>query len=286
MIKSFVTTLSLVLLLLVFPVTAQEVVFSDGTIDTSDFTFEPPPEKSTLLDLEVDDTGEIIQEGVGLDIRLDAMKEAALSYGARGGLAWRTYEIRQELHQQERYLQRVFDFRQLLIPAPSGFLIEPPVISESENNVLVDGGGQEAAVTDRFYNINTNVRIVTAPRTWRQYLEREWGEVIPPPNVLRPQNNEERMMWKSKVRQGWDAGIEQADEIFESDLNQLLRDYRGMVRYRKLLAQGIVSPTLAIQTDRGITGGGDELRIGDRAVQIVDQPQLIPESSQWVPGNR
>lgn len=37
------------------------------------------------------------QVGLPFNIREDAIREAALSYGARGGLAARTYEIRQDL---------------------------------------------------------------------------------------------------------------------------------------------------------------------------------------------
>jgi defect-in-organelle-trafficking protein DotC len=245
----------------------------------------PPPKKEDLLYLEVDEDDDPIKEG-GLDIREDAMKEAALSYGARGGLAWRTYQIRQELEGSARYMDKVFNFRQLLISAPSGFLIEPPIITEAENNMIVEGGGLQAAVTDRMFNINTNVKIVTAPKTWRQYLEREWGEVEPPPNILRPTNREERAIWIKQVERGWKEGVQQADEIFESDLNLLVAHFRGMVRYRILLAQEMVTPTLAVQTDRGITGGGNQMRIGDRAVQIVDIPQLVPESEEWQPANR
>lgn len=258
------------------------------TVETGDLTFERPPEISFLYNLEVDESDNPIPEGegVGLDIRIDAMKKAALSYGARGGLAYRTYEIRQELDDKTRYLDKIFDFRQLLIKAPSGFLIEPPVITEAENNVLVDAGGMEAAVADRFYNINNNVKIVTAPKTWHQYLEREWGEVEPPPNILRPRDDEERKIWKSQVQKGWVEGYAQAEDIFESDLAMLLAHFRGMIRYRILLAQGMVSPTLAVQTDRGVTGGGDQLRIGDRAVQIIDVPKLISDTAEWSPENR
>ncbi|MFO4987361.1 type IV secretory system conjugative DNA transfer family protein, partial [Salmonella enterica subsp. enterica serovar 1,4,[5],12:i:-] len=77
----------------------------------------------------------------------------ALSYGARGGLAWRTYQIRTEMETRARYLDKVFDFRQLLIPAPSGLMIEPPIIGEAVDAMLINKGGQEAAVADRVYNI-------------------------------------------------------------------------------------------------------------------------------------
>jgi defect-in-organelle-trafficking protein DotC len=224
--------------------------------------------------------------GLPFDIRATAIKEAALSYGARGGLAWRTFEIRQELENKSGYLDKVYDFNQLLIAAPSGLLIEPPIITEDENSMIIDAAGQEAAVSDRIYNISVNARIVSAPRLWRNYLERDWGEVAPPPEILMPENAEEREIWIENVRKGWDLGRDQADEIFQDDLNMLTADYQGMVRYRMLLAQSMVSPPYALQVDRGVTGGGDQMRIGDRAIQISGRPQLKPGSDEWQPASR
>ena len=59
-----------------------------------------------------------------------------------------------------------------------------------------------------------------------------------------------------------------------------------MVRYRKLLAQGMVSPPYANQVDRGVTGGGYQMRVGDRAIQLTGTPQLISGHDQWKPANR
>lgn len=224
--------------------------------------------------------------GLPLDIRLDAVREAAISYGARAGLATRTFEIRDETEKRARYLDRVFDFAKLLIPAPSGLLIEPPVVSESVNALLIDTGGQQAAVSDRIFNIVNNAQIVSAPRNWRTYLEREFGTVEPPPDLLIPQNKEERIEWIKNVNKGWEEGVRQADEIFQDDLNLLTSEYQGMIRYRILLSQGMISAPFALQTDRGITGGGSEMRIGDRAVEITGVPQLITGSEGWRPANR
>lgn len=221
-----------------------------------------------------------------LDIRRDALVEAAVSYGARGGLAYRTYHIRRELDQQARYLDKVFDFSQLLIPAPSGFLIEPPVVSENINAMIIDNGGMEAAVSDRIFNINRNARITSTARNWRTYLERKSVSVDPPPDVLIPENEEERRIWIEKVNAGWEEGVRQANEVFEADLARLTADFQGMVRYRLLLSQGMISPPYALQVDRGVTGGGNEMRVGDRAVQITGVPALIPEAQEWQPANR
>lgn len=225
-------------------------------------------------------------ESLPLDIRKEALREAALSYGARGGLAARTYEIRRDLDMRASYLDKVFDFRQLLIAAPSGLMIEPPIISESLNALLIEGDGQQAAVADSIYNINANARIVSAGRNWRQYLERDWGIVEEPPEILRPKDKEEREFWRELVEQGWREGYTQADEIFEQDLNLMVADYNGMIRYRQLLTQGMVSPPFALQVDRGVTGDGSLMRVGDRAVKITGQPQLITGHEQWQPANR
>lgn len=221
-----------------------------------------------------------------LAIRRDALRDAALSFGARGGLAFRTREINERLSRQEPRLSRTYDFRQLLIPAPSGLLIEPPVISEADNALIIGEGGQSAATIERVLEINQQVRLVTAPRDWRSYLIREVREPEAPPGLLLPQDSTERAQWKRWVAQGWEMGLRQADEIFEVNLARLVNDFTGMVRYRRLLAQGMVSPPYALMTDRGITGGGDELRIGDRAVSITGQPRLDPEGGRWRPADR
>ena len=128
--------------------------------------------------------GQLDELTESIDIRLDALKQAAASYGARGGLAKRTEEIRVTIDQQAAALDRIYDFKRLLVPAPSGLFIEPPIISEGENATLIEAGGQTAAVADRIFNINREAELFQRPRNWRAYLEREWGEVALPPQIL------------------------------------------------------------------------------------------------------
>lgn len=220
------------------------------------------------------------------NLRLEAMREAALSFGARGGLAWQTREINKSLEQQGTYMDRVYDFKRLLVTAPSGLLIEPPVVDESIDAMLIQSDGQQAAVSDRILNINKNAKIVSTARNWRTYLERQWGSVTPPPSVLLPVTREERKEWSKIVSDGWQEGVNQANEIFQADLNRLNRDFTGMVRYRMLLAQGMISAPYAMQVDRGVTGGGNEMRVGDRAVKITGPSQLNTEALQWNPARR
>ncbi|MEM8833698.1 MAG: type IV secretory system conjugative DNA transfer family protein [Pseudomonadota bacterium] len=248
---------------------------------------EPPIDIKELQSIERETKKlEDEENNLPLDIRNDAQKDAAISYGARGGLVWRTWHIRRETETRARYLDKVFDFRQLLIPAPSGTLIEPPVVSEAMDALLISNRGEQAALADKILRINRNARIVSAPRTWRFYLEREWGVVEPPPDLLRPDSAEERRDWEEWIDEGWVLGVEQADETFQDDLNRLVADYQGMVRYQLLLRQGMITPPYALQVDRGVTGNGNEMRIGDRAVEITDMPRLQTGYEKWQPANR
>ena len=242
----------------------------------------PPPILHDLQEPKASESSAAKTEELGLQIRNDALREAALSYGARGGLAYRTFEIQRRLAEYDTNLTKVFNFERLLIAVPSGLLIEPPIVSEAQRAVLVNGGGQQAAVADRVYRINRVARIVTAPRNWRLYMERDWGVVDPPPSLLLPRSEDERKLWRKLVTEGWNAGVQQAEETFEADLDRMTGDFVGMVRYRELLAQGMISAPYALHQDRGVTGGGSEMRIGDRELAITGPSSLISRSEKWV----
>jgi defect in organelle trafficking protein DotC len=251
----------------------------------------PPPSLDQVQSMlkiqdDIDTDIEKQTQKVGGQIRVEALKEAALSYGARAGLAYRTFQIQRRLAENEGNLTKVYNFGYLLIAGPSGLLVEPPIVTEAQSAVLVNTGGQNAAVADRVYRINRNARIVTAPRNWRTYLERDWGKIDPPPSILRPKNSEELANWHKWVLAGWQEGLRQGDEIFEADVNHLNADYTGMIRYRELLAQGMITAPYAAQENRGITGGGSEMRVGDRGLNLTAPAMLNPKSEQWTTAPR
>ncbi|MDD4615517.1 MAG: type IV secretory system conjugative DNA transfer family protein [Alphaproteobacteria bacterium] len=262
-------------------------LFGSISIFDKDAISPPPPILEDLQNQSApEEDDETAKATLGLQIRADAIKEAALSYGARGGLAHRTFEIQRRLAEYDTSMSKAFNFKRLLIAAPSGLLIEPPVITEGLRAVIVSSGGQSAAVADRIYRINRIARIVTAARDWRLYLERDWGFVDPPATILLPKTEEEKAAWKAFVKQGWEEGMKQAEETFEADIDRMVNDYTGMIRYRELLAQKMISPPFAAADDRGVTGGGSEMRIGDRGVVIMGQSSLIPQSNIWTPVNQ
>jgi defect-in-organelle-trafficking protein DotC len=230
---------------------------------------------------------DLLTKKMSVDMRRDAQREAALSYGARGGLAKRAYEIMEEMRAYDATLDKVFNFRALLVKAPSGLLIEPPIVRESLDATVITEGGNEAAVADQILKINKQAKIVTAPRDWRQYLEMDYPtEIVPPPRILWPKNPKEQASWNGWIKQGWQAGYEQGEQIFEANIAQMVADYSGMVRYRMLLAEGKISQPYALQEDRGVTGGRNEMRVGDRALRITGPSQFLTGADLWKPADR
>lgn len=113
--------------------------YADATPEVS----PPPPIIQELQEQQSGADGIDKSEVFGLQIRKDALREAALlSYGVRGGLAYRTFEIQRRLAEYDTSLSKTFPFARLLIAAPSGLLIEPPIVSEAQRAVIVNGGGQ------------------------------------------------------------------------------------------------------------------------------------------------
>ncbi|MBI3441640.1 MAG: type IV secretory system conjugative DNA transfer family protein [Proteobacteria bacterium] len=273
---------------------SNEAAWGNMSSGAAEESLGPPPEIEDLQRVNESLGGglgaAIADDSVGseisLDLRKEAQKEAALSYGARGGLAKHSYQIMESMDGFDGVLDRVFNFRALLISAPSGLLIEPPIVKASDDALVITEGGTEAAVASEVFDINKQAKIVSAPRDWRQYLMQLWSDVPPPPRILWPKNPQEQANWNSWVAQGWKVGFEQAEQIFEVNTNRLVADFNGMVRYKMLLAQRMISEPYAMHEDRGVTGDKNQMRVGDRALRITGPSQFLMGADLWKPADR
>ncbi len=211
-------------------------------------------------------------------IRMQALRETATTLGARGALAWRAEHINSALKQQATYMDQVFDFNQLLLKHN----VVPPVIVESNGNLNLDDGNT-IRMADKTYKIVAPARFVTAPPTWRNYLWLNFKKPDVPDNTLLPVNQDEAQVWNFYLQSGWKDGLQQANDIFEADLNRLKRDYLGMILYRKLLSEGIITSPIVSKADLGVTGNADQIRINDEIMRITAASALQPNSNQWKP---
>ncbi len=229
---------------------------------------------SSLRSLSRGDT-----KGAGLTgLRYVAIRDTALSVGARGGLAHRANQINAELKQDGRYLERIFNFNAMLLDDN----VLSPVLIEGRDT-LDQGSPDTIRLSDRQYVILSQARFVTTAPHWREYLWMNYPKPeLPDPSLLPKDDNEQRV-WDKYVSEGWESGIQQANTIFQENLGRIKRDYQGMVRYRTLLAQGMVSAPFVARTEMGITGNCDEMAINDRILRITALPCFETDGAKWDP---
>lgn len=200
-------------------------------------------------------------------IRHQALRDASMSVGARGGLAWRAQQINQIISRYDNTLDRIFNFHALLLEHN----ILPPVLVEGRYT-FEQSSPEIIRLADRSYSIIAQARFTSMPPTWRDYLFLQFTKPEMPDRSMMPKNDAERKVWDRYVQEGWQAGIDQADSILAENMGRLKRDYQGMVRYRSLLAQNMVSPPYTAEVNLGITGSPDEMSVNDRIYKITALP--------------
>lgn len=209
-------------------------------------------------------------------IRHLGLRDAALSTGARAGLAWRAKQINQLVKKHERQLDLIYNFNALLMDHN----VLPPVLLEGRLP-LEQTADDIIRVSDRAYTIQSQARFVTLAPTWRDYLKLNYREPDMPDRSLLPRTEAEKTVWDKYVDEGWQLGITQAEVIFSENLGRLKRDYEGMVRYRTLLAQNMVSLPYVAQINLGITGGDSQMAINDRILRITAMPSFNTAGNEW-----
>lgn len=211
-------------------------------------------------------------------IRLESLKQTARGLAAQAGLSWRSRELNVMLENQKRHLDRIFNFNYLILNQN----VLPPILAEGRNTLnLADNF--TIRISDHDYQIVEPPRFITTPPNWRNYIWMGYKKPETPNSTLLPHSAAERRIWNEYIQIGWDDGIIQADQIFAANLARLKRDYEGMVLYRKLLAQHMVTPPFVAQADLGITGDGDNIHINDRVLRITAISQLQPNAKNWRP---
>ncbi len=216
-----------------------------------------------------------------LPLRQTALKETALSYGARSALARRTYEMAQILNQNQQLLDTIYNFAALLLAKN----VMPPVLSTARST-LKQPETNTLRVADAVYRIERQAQFVTNPKHWRDYLIHDFQfSVTPPAPVLLPKNKAEIDLWQRSLAEGWALGKQQAEQIFQQSLARLERDYTGMILYRSLLAQRMISAPYVAEANLGVTGtrDGKTMQLNDRILRITANPAFAFHAANWRP---
>ncbi len=214
------------------------------------------------------------------DKRREAMRAAALAYGAQAGLARRTWEIQRLTEERSAELDRIYRFRALTVRR-HGFVVVPPVVRETREAVRFAADGSRAASAARVVRIVEGERLASAPPHWRDFLIRSWPPVEKPVSVLFPRDEAEKAAWAGWVAKGWEAGRAQADEINEADVDRLSATFEGLARWGWMHdARMIGGPDVEVSRS-GVAGDGRVMRLKETLVRMGRPAELNLRPREW-----
>ena len=216
--------------------------------------------------------------------RTSAIKEAWTAIGARAGLAARSAQLHEIAKSKGDKLDAVFNFRPLILEAEANAAYElppiiPPVIVEAEKAYTFQDG-RTVRTADKTYKVIAQARFGLAP-TWRTYLLKPYPSETEVERSLQPRNAEEKLIADEVYKSALLMGEAQAEQVFEINMNTLLRDFNGMVQYRLLLANGMISRPFVARSDLGVTGSGDELNLNEAVLRITELPSFVTAPDKW-----
>ena len=214
--------------------------------------------------------------------RASAVRLAALGFGARAGLARRTWEIAAMLDRHGPRLSAIYRFGDLVL-RENGFTVLPPVVAETRRAFRLEPAGTRAASALRVLRILEPARLVSAAPDWRDWLERSWLPAEPPASVLFPRDDREDARWRRLLAEGWARGRVLADDIFAADLDRLNRAFEGVILWHRLNRDvRVTAPGIEVER-AGVSGHETLMRIGSATARIARPARFELDAGRWAP---
>jgi defect-in-organelle-trafficking protein DotC len=208
--------------------------------------------------------------------RFELVRDSALTYAAQCGLRYYYNIINQQLLAKSAVLDRVFNFQPLMLDHD----LLPPVVVQTDRTVE-QISPSHVVLADRTFKILKPGTFITTPLTWKDYLIEELMEPTLPEKGFLPGDNTEKEVWIKYVQQGWEAGKEQAFQMFKNNLSQLYQDYSGMIAFHRLFQQGLMTAPIINEIESGITMSRDAMNINQRILAIAQQGFLEGDYNRW-----
>lgn len=233
----------------------------------------PPPDMQAWLSPERQRP-----DGIS-ETRWQMLTDAGKTLGFRGGKAQRAWELIQALNTRESTLNALYDFRPLI--SPEGWL--PPVIDEAQDVAHITP--DQIRTASKVWTIIRPERFVSNPPGWRSWLLRGLSTTATPgtEGLVVPEDSAQRRVWEDALKKGWQEGRENADLTLEASMNQLNRDYRGMMLYSLLWRQGMITRPEVTDQQQTVTGSGQKLVTGDRVRRLKTHAAFDLQKSRWRP---
>lgn len=212
------------------------------------------------------------------DLRFTAISEAGTMLGIQTAVKYRHEQINESLEDIASNLDAMYDFSTLL---EHDGRVMPPVIAEVQNALQIKSAS-ESVSSQLVYKIVQDAKIVSAPPNWRSYLLKSFTAIEDVNPILLPRTDAEQKVWSRSVEKGWEQGIKQAERVFDANLSALQRDYLGLLTYKHLALQNIISVPMVAEGKLGIKIRNKTMDVDQKVFRITNNVSFNKED-KWEP---
>ena len=212
-----------------------------------------------------------------LDPSMEGLKNTAISYGYQGGLYITMKAILERLEGKLNAFPLV-DFRSVVV-YQDGFLMLPAKVRiQNGREVITETAARRTAYIP---SIERQPKFISVLPTWRDYFSIKLKSPEINRNSVLPKTREEKVIWKDKVREGWEEGVQQAYANYEKRLARMQDDLKGYMTYHVLRKHNIITEPKFSSNYYALTGGGSSINIDDVMVEVQVNPTFVTNRDLW-----
>ena len=227
-----------------------------------------PKELAKLLELTGTATSKE-QTAVQL-MRPKAIREAARLVTFQTAMSWRYGQLVTETERYSAIMDTAFNFAPLMLTQGEA-LIMPPLLTRAGASMRIEDAATATAAKTT-YELLEPARYIAVVPNWREFLMADDFPAPEQPNpAVLPKNAEERAIWRTAVREAWEQGLVEADQLYADNVSRMARSYRGVMLYHLLTAQHLMSRVNTASADLGTrrSDNGNKLNIGQKVYRIT-----------------
>ena len=227
-----------------------------------------PAELAGLLEMTGTATGKE-QTAVQL-MRPKAIREAARLVTFQTAMSWRYGQLVAETERYSAVMDTAFNFAPLMLTQGEA-LIMPPLLTRAGASMRIEDAATATAAKTT-YELLEPARYIAVVPNWREFLMADDFPTPEQPNpAVLPKNAEERAIWRTAVREAWEQGLVEADQLYADNVSRMARSYRGVMLYHLLTAQHLMSRVNTASADLGTrrSDNGNKLNIGQKVYRIT-----------------
>ena len=227
-----------------------------------------PAELAGLLEMTGTATG---KEKTAVQLmRPKAIREAARLITFQTAMSWRYGQLVAETERYSAVMDTAFNFAPLMLTQGEA-LIMPPLLTRAGASMRIEDNATATAAKTT-YELLEPARYIAVVPNWREFLMADdFPEPEQPNPAVLPKNAEERAIWRTAVREAWEQGLVEADQLYADNVSRMARSYRGVMLYHLLTAQPLMSRVNTASADLGTrrSDNGNKLNIGQKVYRIT-----------------